>query len=248
MNPKPRWRFCCSRALYPLFLGGLAFATACATLARLSKPVLPPLPRWRYPDTLELSGYRVEPLGNQAGFSTRLASHGPLRRFRLQPQSHGLPLVLNVMAVRSYTVQDLAREAFGDPVPNQDGHGPFLQQRLVTLAQKADQAGSDQSQELALGRGPADSAGSTTGLQTCLTPGGQAAVSSTLLISGLKQERNRELQANVLGYIWRYLAGEPWSRWECLVVQLRTDRPGNHQNELEKAWQQLQLPLAASQR
>ena len=248
MNPKPRWRFCRSRALYTLFLGGLALATACATLARLSKPVLPPLPRWRYPDALVLSGYRVEPLGDQAGFATRQASHGPLRRFRLQPQSHGLPLVLRVMAVRSYTVQDLAREAFDDPVPNLDGRRAFLQQRLVTLAQRADRAGSDQSQELALGRAPADSAGSTTGLQTCLTPAGQAVVSSTLLISTLNKERNRELQANVLGYLWRYLAGESWSRWECLVVQLHIDRPGNHQNELEKAWQQLRLPLAASQR
>jgi hypothetical protein len=221
-----------------LVLGGLVLGTAFASLEILIAPSLTPLPSWTYPEAIALSGYRVTALGDRNGFRTRVASHGPMRRFQLQPKGAGPSLMVMLKAVRSADRQFLSKEAFGSADPNLQ-----LQQRRVITLPPGSEGGGQQGSELALGRGAADPAGSTTRLQTCLTPGGEAAVGDKLLVGTLKQQRNREFRRDPLGQLLRHWAGEPWSRWECLVVQLSTGASGDHQLELEKVWQNLRPQL-----
>ncbi len=243
MKSIPRWPFSLRRAMYPMLLGGLVLSTAFSILKILLAPQLSPLPRWTYPETVAFAGYEVRPLPDEAGFKSKAASHGPLRRFLLQAKGNKPPVLLSLFAVRSHDRQELAREAFGQAHPNLR----MKQRRLLVLQLGTDGAGGEPGQELALGRGTADPAYSTTRLQTCLTPAGQAAVSESLLVAKLKQQRNRDFQADPLGSLGSNLLGEPWSRWECLVVQLQISSTGNHEVELQRAWQQLRPQLVPKQ-
>ena len=99
-------------------------------------------------------------------------------------------------------------------------------------AGKGAKASEQPDRELALGRGPADAAGSTTRWQTCLTASGGAAASDVLLLGLVEKQMAAELWQNPLRRWLAHLAGEPWSGWECLLVQLRSEKEGNQQARL----------------
>ena len=114
---------------------------------------------------------------------------------------------------------------------------PLEERRLMRLASgaaagKGAAASEQPGRELALGRGPADAAGSTTRWQTCLTASGGAAASDVLLTGLVEKQMAAELWQNSLRKWLAHLAGEPSSGWECLLVQLRSEKEGNQQARL----------------
>ena len=118
--------------------------------------------------------------------------------------------------------------------------------RLGSAAAAAAAAGAEASEqpgrELALGRGPADAAGSTTRWQTCLTAGGGAAASDVLLTGLVEKQMAAELWQNPLRKWLAHLAGEPSRGWECLLVQLRSETAGDQKARLVPLGKEMGLP------
>jgi hypothetical protein len=123
------------------------------------------------------------------------------------------------------------------------------EERLVFQPVAKGEGSTPLANQLALGRGAADPAGSTTRLQTCITSSGLAAFNGYLLRSmlaaGMTENRwspNRLLR----------LAGLQQARHECLAVQLESGASTagkgasgaeNHQRQLETVWKDLQQAL-----
>ena len=241
-----QWRrFCRQRLGLPLLLAGLSVCTAVTTVRMMWAPAATPWPRWMVPNQLVVPGYEVSAPVDQAAAQTRSFSHGPVRRFVLRAKGQGPSFVLTLVAVRGRELGDLREMVFGrsdasaDPSADAstDLTEPLEERRLMRLgsaaaAAAAAEASEQPGRELALGRGPADAAGSTTRWQTCLTASGGAAASDDLLGGLVEKQMAAELWQNPLRKWLDHLAGEPSSGWECLLVQLRSETAGDQKARL----------------
>lgn len=241
-----QWRrFCRQRVGLPLLLAGLSVGTVVTTVRMVWAPAATPWPRWMVPNQLVVSGYEVSAPVDQAAAQTRSFSHGPVRRFVLRAKDEGPSFVLTLVAVRGRELADLLEMVFGrsdatadaSPDASFDLREPLEERRLMRLgsgaaARKGAKASEQPGRELALGRGPADAAGITTRWQTCLTASGGAAASDMLLKVLVEKQMAAELWQNSLRKWLAHLAGEHSSGWECLLVQLRSEKEGDQKARL----------------
>ncbi|MFO0039703.1 MAG: hypothetical protein ACK522_12285, partial [Synechococcaceae cyanobacterium] len=166
---------------------GLSVGTAVTTVRMVWAPAATPWPRWMVPNQLVVPGYEVSAPVDQAAVQTRSFSHGLVRRFVLRAKGEGPSFVLTLVAVRGRKAADLLELVIGRFDATADASAdatadlrePLEQRRLMRLASAAvagqgAKASEQPGRELALGRGPADAAGSITRWQTCLTASGGA--------------------------------------------------------------------------
>ena len=239
-------------------LRGLLLGLALLTLVASGAKVLglsAPMPKLEAPSSLRLGGYRISALPTAAPRRGRDLSLGTMRQFRLLSDAGEPQLTLTLLPVRSRSGTkssestlggtDLSIEAVGALVPG------FAMQEQRTVLQPVAQSGGSapRSDQLALGRGAADPAGSTTRLQTCLTSSGLAAFNGYLLrpmlAAGMTENRwspNRLLR----------LVGLQQARYECLAVQLESGASAagkgskgsvDRQRQLETVWKDLRRVL-----
>ena len=233
---------------------GLALLTLVASGAKVLG-LSAPMPKLEAPSSLRLGGYRISALPTAASRRGRDLSLGTMRQFRLVSDAGEPQLTLTLLPVRSRTGTkssestlggtDLSIEAVGALVP-----GFAMQEQRIVLQPVAQSGGSaPRSDQLALGRGAADPAGSTTRLQTCLTSSGLAAFNGYLLrpmlAAGMTENRwspNRLLR----------LVGLQQARYECLAVQLESGvsaagkgskRSVDRQRQLETVWKDMRQVL-----
>ena len=229
-------------------LEGLALLTVMVTVGNVVGPSAP-MPTVEAPPSLRMAGYRISALSSSGPQRGRDLSLGTRRQFRLVPLSGEPALTVTLLPVRSRTGtklsettlggKDLGMEAVGSLVP-----GFALQDQRIAFQPVAKVVGSlPQADQLALGRGPADPAGSTTRLQTCLTRTGLAAFHGyllrTILATGMTE---KGWSAPRL----RRLVGLQQERHECLAVQLEGGASGagkggsgDRQRQLETVWKDL---------
>jgi hypothetical protein len=213
------------------------------------------MPKLEAPTSLELGGYRISALPTAAPRRGRDLSLGTMRQFRLVSDAGEPQLTLTLLPVRSRTGTkssestlggtDLSIEAVGTLVP-----GFAMQEQRIVLQPVAQSGGSaPRSDQLALGRGAADPAGSTTRLQTCLTSSGLAAFDGYLL--------RPMLAAAMIESRWSpnrllRLVGLQQARYECLAVQLESNATAggkggkgsvDRQRQLETVWKDLRQVL-----
>jgi hypothetical protein len=231
-------------------LAGLALLASIATAQKVMG-LSAPMPVAEAPPSLRMEGYRISTLPTKAPRRGRDLSLGRMRLYRLVPLSGEPLLTLTLLPVRARTGtkliettlggKSLGMEAVGDLVP-----GFAMQEHRFVLQPVAKAGGSaPRADQIALGRGAADPAGSTTRLQTCLTRSGLAAFNGYLLRSmlaaGMTENRwspNRLLR----------LVGLQQARYECLAVQLESaasaggkgvNRSLDRQRQLETVWKDL---------
>jgi hypothetical protein len=233
---------------------GLALLTLVASGAKVLG-LAAPMPKLEAPSSLQLDGYRISALPTAAPRRGRDLSLGTMRQFRLVSDAGEPQLTLTLLPVRSRTGTkssestlggtDLSIEAVGTLVPG------FAMQEQRTVLQPVGQSGGSapRSDQLALGRGAADPAGSTTRLQTCLTSSGLAAFDGYLL--------RPMLAAAMIESRWSpnrllRLVGLQQARYECLAVQLESDVSAagkvskgsvDRQRQLETVWKDLRQVL-----
>jgi hypothetical protein len=233
---------------------GLALLTLVASGAKVLG-LAAPMPKLEAPTSLELGGYRISALPTAAPRRGRDLSLGTMRQFRLVSDAGEPQLTLTLLPVRSRTGTkssestlggtDLSIEAVGTLVP-----GFAMQEQRIVLQPVAQSGGSaPRSDQLALGRGAADPAGSTTRLQTCLTSSGLAAFDGYLL--------RPMLAAAMIESRWSpnrllRLVGLQQARYECLAVQLESNATAggkggkgsvDRQRQLETVWKDLRQVL-----
>jgi hypothetical protein len=231
-------------------LAGLALLTMVATAGKMLG-LSAPMPEAEAPSSLRMADYRISALPTAAPQWGRDLSRGTMRQFRLVPLSGEPMLTLTLLPVRSRTGtklsettlggKDLGMEAVGTLVPG------FATQEQRLVFQPVSKAGGSmpQADQLALGRGAADPAGSTTRLQTCITSSGFAAFNGYLLRPMLAagMTENRWSPPRLLR-----LLGLQQARYECLAVQLESgtfaDGKGgkgsvDRQRQLETVWKDL---------
>jgi hypothetical protein len=222
-------------------LKGLALLTLVATAVK-AVGLSASMPTAEAPSSLTLAGYRISALPSDAPRHGRNISLGTRRQFRLVPLSGEPALTLSLLPVRSRMGRDLNLEAIGDVTPSlalQDKR--IVYQEIASAARPAQQADT-----MYLGRGPKDAAGSTTRLQTCLTPSGLAAVEAHML--------DGELKASGKAIVPRLdlvrVIGLQQARYECLAVQLESGASAggkggsgsgsaDRQRQLETVWRNL---------
>jgi hypothetical protein len=203
----------------------LAGLTAGATLLK-AVSLAAPLPERQAPTSLNLPGYRVVPLGTSPGRRGRDLSHGPIRRFQLQPTGGSPALRLLLVPVRGRNLQ-MAK------FPTVVLELALFQRQLA-------------GEELAFGRGAADPPGAITRLQTWVTPGGRSGVTEQTLGRQLKLERDAELLPSpLITKAKRVIGLIPYLRLECLAVQLQTPSPSEPQ-QLEPVWKVVRSALGRS--
>ena len=208
-----------------LVLAGLTAGAAFLKAVSLAAP----LPERQAPTSLNLPGYRVVPLDTSPGRRGRNLSHGPIRRFQLQPTGGAPALRLLLVPVRGRTSADVQLAKFPAVVPEL-----ALSQRQLS------------GEELAFGRGAADPPVAITRLQTCVTPGGRSGVTEQTLGSQLNLERGAALFPSPLITKLKRLFGLlPNTRWECLAVQLQSPSPSDPQR-LEHVWKLVPSALGRS--
>ena len=220
-------------------LMGLALLTLVATAVKVVG-LSASMPTAEAPSSLTLAGYRISPLPSAAAQHGRNISLGTMRQFRLVPLSGEPALTLSLLPVRSRMGRDLNLEAIGDVTPSlalKDKR--IVYQEIASAARPAQQADA-----MYLGRGPKDAAGSTTRLQTCLTPSGLAAVEAHMLDGEMKASGKAVVpKLDLLRVI-----GLQQARYECLTVQLESGTTGggkggsgsaDRQRQLETVWRNL---------
>jgi len=220
-------------------LGGLALLTFVATAVKVVG-LSASLPTAEAPSSLVLAGYRISALPSAAPQHGRNISLGTRRQFRLVPLSGEPALTLSLLPVRSRMGRDLNMEAIGEVTPSL----ALKDKRIVYLEIAAAARPAQQADTMYLGRGPKDAAGSTTRLQTCLTPSGLAAVEAHMLDGELKASGKAIVpRLDLLRVI-----GLKQGRYECLAVQLESGASaggqggsgsGDRQRQLETVWRNL---------
>jgi hypothetical protein len=229
------------------WLVGLALVTVGATAERVIG-LSAPMPTREAPTTVRLEGYRVSALQGEPSRQGRELSHGELRRFQLEPLSGGPPLVLSVLAVRSRTGTELSegsKERKGLNMVAVEAEVPrfaLRERRLLSLPRSKPAGPEPKVDQVALGRGPKDPAGSITRLQTCVTPTGVVALSAFSLVG--QSERQEPGGLSALQRRLRRLAGILPVRHECLAVQLEARKPGRRR--LLEAWKDVRGMLVRS--
>jgi len=222
-------------------LKGLALLTLVATAVK-AVGLSASMPTAEAPSSLTLAGYRISALPSDAPRHGRNISLGTRRQFRLVPLSGEPALTLSLLPVRSRMGRDLNMEAIGDVTPSlalKDKR--IVYQEVAGAAKPAQQADT-----IYLGRGPKDAAGTTTRLQTCLTPSGLAAVEAHMLDGELKASGKAVVpRLDLLRVI-----GLQQARYECLAVQLESGASAggkggsgsgsaDRQRQLETVWRNL---------
>ncbi|MFM7170532.1 MAG: hypothetical protein ACKOYH_06735 [Cyanobium sp.] len=224
------------------WLVALALLTAVATAERVVG-LSAPRPTADAPSQLRLAGYRVSTLEGEPPHQGRELSRGALRRFRLEPQAGQPPLLLSMVPVRSRTGTELSegsKERKGlnlVAVAEQEPSFALSDRRVVSLPRPHGSASATKADQVALGRGPVDPAGTITRLQTCLTPSGHAGVRASTLV-GEPQGDGPALKRRLL-----LLTGVVPSRHECLAVQLTRETPG--EGPLLATWQDVKRVVLA---
>lgn len=239
---------------FPLrhLLAGLALLTLMVTIEKVVGPSAP-MPTVEAPASMALPGYRISTLPSSEPRWGRDLSFGTMRQFRLVPLSGEPPLTLTLLPMSSRTGtklsvttlggEDLGMEAVATLVP-----GFAMQDQRIVVQPVAKAGGSlPQPDQLALGRGAADPAGSTTRLQTCLTRSGLAVFNGDLLRINLAtgMTDSRWSAPRLLR-----LVGLQQPRYECLAVQLESGASGggkggsgsgsvDRQRQLETVWKEL---------
>ena len=231
-------------------LAGLALLTWIVTVEKLVGPSAP-MPTAEAPSSLRLGGYRISALPSSGPRPGRDLSLGTMRHFRLVPLSGEPELTLTLLPVRSRTGTKLSVTTLGGKDLSMDAVGTLVpgfalqEQRIVVQPVHKGVGSAPQGDQIALGRGPADPAGSTTRLQTCLTRSGLAAFNGyllrTILAAGMTDTRwsaPRLLR----------LVGLQQARHECLAVQLESGVSAggqggsgsvDRQRQLETVWRNL---------
>jgi hypothetical protein len=222
-------------------LVGLALLTLVATAVK-AVGLSASMPTAEPPSSLTLAGYRISALPSDAPRHGRNISLGTRRQFRLVPLSGEPALTLSLLPVRSRMGRDLNLEAIGDVTPSL----ALIDKRIVYQEVAAAARPAQQADAIYLGRGPKDAAGSTTRLQTCLTPSGLAAVEAHMLDGELKASGKAVVpRLDLLRVI-----GLKQARYECLAVQLESGGSGggkggsgsgsvDRQQQLETVWMNL---------
>jgi hypothetical protein len=235
-------------------LAGLALLTLMATVWKVVG-ISAPMPSTEAPASLRMAGYRISALPTAAPRWGRDLSLGTTRQFRLVPLSGEPMLTLTLLPVRSRTGTKLSETTLGGKALGMEAVGTLVpgfamqEQRLVFQPVSKAGGSTPQADQLALGRGAADPAGSTTRLQTCITSSGYAAFNGYLLRPMLAagMTENRWSAPRLLR-----LVGLQQARYECLAVQLEsgTSAAGkgasgaeNRQRQLETVWKDLRQVL-----
>jgi len=231
-------------------LAGLALLTLMATIGKVVG-LSAPMPEAEAPSSLDMAGYRISALPTAAPRWGRDISLGTTRQFRLIPLSGEPMLTLTLLPVRSRTGTKLSETTLGGKALGMEAVGTLvpgfaMQEQRLVLKPVAKAGGSTpQADQLALGSGAADPAGSTTRLQTCLTSSGFAAFNGYLLRPMLAagMTENRWSAPRLLR-----LLGLQQARYECLAVQLESSASAggkggkgsvDRQRQLETVWMEL---------
>ena len=221
----------------------LTVAAAAEKVVGLSAP----MPSVEAPSRLSLDGYRISALQDSAPRRGRDLSLGTMRHFRLVPLSGEPAMALRLLPVSSRMGRDLNMDAIGGVAPSL-----ALPEKRIVYREVANATGpAPKADSMNMGRGPGDPVGSTTRLQTCLTPSGQAAVESYMLEGEEKAPGKLGLRpADLLRFI-----GLQLDRHGCLAVQLESGASaggqggrgsGDRQGQLEAAWRNLKVVLVGS--
>ena len=235
-------------------LAGLALLTFVAAAEKVVG-LSAPMPAAEAPSNLTLAGYRISALPAAGPRRGREMSLGTMRQFHLVPRFGEPELTLTLLPVRSRTGTDLSAETLGGKGLSLEAVGSEVpgfalkEQRIVSLPMAKGVGSVPRSDQLALGRGPKDPAGSTTRLQTCLTPTGLAAVKATTLAGEAKAPGKPGEPSPTLRRLMRVL-GLQQPRYECLAVQLESSASGggkggggsgsgDRQRQLETVWTEL---------
>jgi hypothetical protein len=235
-------------------LAGLALLTFVAAVEKVVG-LSAPMPAAEAPSNLALAGYRISALPAAGPRRGREMSLGTMRQFRLVQRSGEPELTVTLLPVRSRTGTDLSAETLGgkglslETVASEVPGIALKEQRIVSLPMAKGVGSVPRSDQLALGRGPKDPAGSTTRLQTCLTPTGLAAVKATTLAGEAKAPGKPGEPSPTLRRLLRVL-GLQQPRYECLAVQLESGASGggkgesgsgsvDRQRQLETVWKEL---------
>ena len=249
-SSKPRSNQEHERGGLPLrrLLVGLALLTLVATVEKVVG-LSASMPKVEAPSSLTLAGYRISALPSDAPRIGRNLSLGTMRQFRLVPLSGEPDLTLSLLPVRSRMGRDLNMEAVGGVVPSlalQDKR--IVYQEVASAARPAQQADN-----MYMGRGPKDPAGSTTRLQTCLTPSGLAAVEAHMLDGETKASGKPGVPTVDLLRV----AGLQQALHQCLAVQLESGASGgvgkggsgsgDRQRQLETVWKDLRGALVGGE-
>ena len=239
---------------FPLrhLLAGLALLALVAAVEKVVG-LSAPMPAAEAPSNLTLAGYRISALPAAGPRRGREMSLGTMRQFRLLPRSGEPELTLTLLPVRSRTGTNLSAETLGgkglslETVASEVPGFALKEQRIVSLRMAKGVGSVPRSDQLALGRGPKDPAGSTTRLQTCLTPRGLAAVKDTTLAGEAQTPGKPGEPSPTLRRLLRVL-GFQQARYECLAVQLESGSTGggkggggsgDRQRQLETVWTEL---------
>lgn len=225
-------------------LVGLALLTLAASVQKVVG-LSAATPTAEAPSSLTLAGYRISALPSTAPRRGRNLSLGTMRQFRLVPLAAEPPLTLSLLPVRSRMGRDLNMEAIGGVSSNL-----ALQEKRIVYQEVASAAKpAPQSDQIYLGRGPKDRAGSTTRLQTCLTPSGLAAVEAHILDG--EMQASGQLALPKLDPL--RVVGLRQARHECLAVQLESGASaggkggsggsGDRQRQLQRMWKDLRQVL-----
>jgi hypothetical protein len=245
---------------FPLrhLLAGLALLTLMVTIEKVVWPSAP-MPTVEPPARFLMAGYRISTLPSSAPRRGRDLSFGTMRQFRLLPLSGEPPLTLTLLPVRSRTGTKMSTTTLGGKALGMEELGTlvpgfaFQEQRIVFQPLAKAGGSAPRADQLALGRGAADPAGSTTRLQTCLTSSGLAAFNGyllrTILAAGMTE--NRWATSRLLRVL-----GLQQPRYECLAVQLESGSTGggkggsgsgDRQRQLETVWKELRRVLVKSE-
>ena len=231
-------------------LAGLVLLTLVATAEKMLG-LSAPMPEAEAPSSLRMAGYRISALPTAAPRWGRDISLGTTRQFRLIPLSGEPMLTLTLLPVRSRTGTKLSETTLGGKALGMEAVETLVpgfamqEQHLVYQPVAKPEGSTPQADQLALGRGAVDPAGSTTRLQTCLTSSGFAAFNGYLLrpILAAGMTENRWSAPRLLR-----LAGLQQARYECLAVQLESSASAggtggkgsvDRQQQLETVWKDL---------
>jgi hypothetical protein len=190
-------------------------------------------PTWQAPRRLQLPGYQAKLIASHDGATGREFSTGVMRQFRLHSLDHTPEIIdLTIVPVNSINPDKMSLSRITADRPELALKKPQL------LAHRPPGQAADQEDHLAMAK-----AGAATLLQTCMMRSGVAGYSQTTLGDELTRQNLRRFDDNslhkFLDYASRFLALQPITPSECLLVQLKTTTAATDQQSLLNAWDAL---------